>query len=192
MRVQERLYTNEEFWEFQFRPENENKNFELIHGVLCEMPSPSPLHGWIAAEILYRLRAYLKDHAIGDAFGDGNDFILAPGLIYKPDAAFVSKARLPKLPRQFEFAPDLAVEVASPSNSPSEILEKVENYLRYGGQEVWVIYPEDRVLCVYRSATDGSLNLRKLTPSDTLEGGALLPGFALKVEELFPKLEVEK
>lgn len=205
MFVKEKLYTNAEFWEFQQRPENENKNFELIYGVICEMPSASPLHGVIAARMLFFLMAYLEKYDLGIALGDNNDFALAEGLIYKPDAALILKGRLPKLPQHFEFAPDLAVEVVSPSKpspptpspmqagrggnlSPSPLVgegfrvrgEKVENYLRYGGQEVWIVYPEDRLLCVYRAASDGSLNLRKLTAADTLDGGSLLPDFSIK------------
>lgn len=191
MLIQDRVFTSEAFREFENRPENQLRRFELIEGLLFEIPSPSPLHGLIISQIVYLLMQYLAVNNIGYALADNNDFELAPRVILKPDVAYISKARLPKIPKHFRLAPDLAVEVVSPSNTPSEILDKVTLFLRYGSMIVWIVYPEDKIVCVYRLETDGSLNLRKLNADDRLEGGEVLPGFSVLVQDIFPDVEVE-
>lgn len=184
MDIQERLITNEAFWEFV--EQHPDKEYEFINGVIVEMPSPTLLHGLIAAKILYFLMVYLAQNNIGVAVGDSNDFSLAPGIVFRPDAAFISREKLPeKLDVRCEFAPDLAVEVMSPSNL--DILAKVDTYIRYGTRLVWVVYPESKTVFVYRPEPDGSLNLRKFTPDSVLDGGEVLPGFSVEVSRLFPE-----
>lgn len=185
------IYTNEEFWAFCEAPENADKLFELINGVVYEMPSPSPLHGLIISQILYLFKVYLTQEAIGYVFGDNNDFELAPGVVLKPDVAYISKTRLPKIPHRLTVAPEIAVEVASPSNSEEQLLEKTLTLIGYGTKFVWIVYPDTKVVWVYRPAGDGSLNLRKFTETDTLEVGNILPGFSIPIGEIFAGIEME-
>jgi Uma2 family endonuclease len=107
-----------------------------------------------------------------------------PDTVRGPDASFVSSERLAAWEARgpfFEGAPDLAVEVLSPSNTRREIEEKVSEYLAAGGREVWVADPEARRITVHRP-DEGP---RDLGPDDTLDGGDLLPGFDVPVAELF-------
>lgn len=192
MAVQTAIYTNEEFREYAGLPENHRRWLELWNGVLVEMPSPSPLHGLIVSEILYRLKLYLEKNPIGYAIGDTNDFELAPGYVFKPDAAFISKSRLPTLPKRYQLAPDLAVEIVSPSNTSSEVAEKVETYLRFGTKVVWVVYPEEKVVRIYTPAQGNQINLHKLAGDELLDAGELLPSFAVPVHQIFPDIEAEE
>jgi Uma2 family endonuclease len=192
MRIQEQLYTNEEFWEFVNRPENEYRRFELYNGVIYEVPSATPLHGLIMVQIMVIIANFVNAHQLGYVFGDANDFVLAPNVIFQPDLAFIAKSRLSKLPQKhFEIAPDLAVEVISPSNLPGGIANKVETYVRYGTRLVWLVYPEERVVRIYRPAGDGSLNVRKLTEVEILDGGEVLPEFSVVGRDLIPAIEVD-
>lgn len=79
------------------------------------------------------------------------------------------------------MAPDLAVEVVSPSNTAAEIREKVLEYLACGSRLVWVVDPATRSVSAYRSRTE----IRLLTEGDVLEGADVLPGFRLAITELF-------
>lgn len=185
------IQTNEEFWAFCEAPENADKLFELINGVIYEMPSPSPLHGLIISQILYLFKAYLVHQAIGYAFGDNNDFELAPGVVLKPDVAYISKTRLPKIPHRLSVAPEIAVEIVSPSNTEEQLLEKTLAFISFGTQLVWIVYPETKVVWVYRPAGDGSLNLRKFTGEDRLDVGDILPGFSIAVRDIFTGIELE-
>lgn len=188
MALKERLYTNEEFWAFTDLAENADKSFELIHGVVVEMPSASFLHGLIIARITHFIMAYLLNNQIGYVVGDGYDFVLDEGLIFRPDAAYVAKGHFTEFPKRCDFSPDIAVEVVSPSNTPHELMRKVDAYLEFGSKQVWMVYPEDKTLYVYHPLEDGSINLRKYTATDTLDGGDVLPGFSVSVSDLFPEI----
>ncbi len=192
MQVTDKLYTTDEFREFENRPENAAKNFELINGAMVEMPSVTPLHAWMAFQIGYLIRAFFGINDIGSVFGDSTDYDLVPGLTLRPDASFVSKAKMPKFPKRFNFAPDIAVEVVSPSNTLKEMQTKVEAFIQYGSQLVWVIYSDDKTVRAYRPSGDGQIIFQTLTADEMLDGGAALPGFSVKVNDIFPTIEEEE
>ena len=95
----------------------------------------------------------------------------------RPDLAFVSYERwarnrpVPRTPA-WDVIPDLVIEVISPSNSASGVLVKVGEYFRHGVREVWVVYPLEEQVYVYRSPT----SVRVLTRSDLLESTGYPPG----------------
>ncbi len=187
MAIREKRYTVDDLRAIEQLSENTDRRFELVEGVIYEVAAaPSPTHAYISGEIFSAIRNYVKQHQSGFAFGDSVSYTLAGDYEFIPDASFIAKERQPTLPEKFLIAPDLAVEVVSPSNRPREILDKVESYLRYGARLVWVVYPDERVVDVYRLADDGSLNLRKVDCESTLDGGEVLPGFKLAVREIFP------
>ena len=103
----------------------------------------------------------------------------------RPDVAYVSFQRWPQrfIPstNAWEIAPELAVEVVSPTNSATEIQEKVQDYFQHGVELVWVIYPIPHVIHVY----ENSQAIRILKTDDTLEGGNVFPGLQLPVHKLF-------
>jgi Uma2 family endonuclease len=102
--------------------------------------------------------------------------------VRSPDAAFVRRERLPELSDHFvPVAPDLAVEVLSPSDRMADALGKVAMYLQAGVQLVWLVDPAARVVTVFRP--DGPPKI--LGQSDALDGGDLLPGLTIPLAEIF-------
>ncbi|MGP0066304.1 MAG: Uma2 family endonuclease [Isosphaeraceae bacterium] len=85
--------------------------------------------------------------------------------------------------RSWAVIPDLAVEIISLTNTADEVAEKLEEYFRVGVRQVWVVYPRQSKVYVYRSTTA----VQVLAPGDELEGGDLLPGFRLSGREVFEK-----
>jgi Uma2 family endonuclease len=79
------------------------------------------------------------------------------------------------------MAPDLAVEVVSPSDLATDLDRKLVEYVEAGVSLVWVVYPETRRAFVFSSATE----VRILSASDELDGGAVIPGFRLALTRLF-------
>jgi Uma2 family endonuclease len=106
-----------------------------------------------------------------------------PDTVRAPDVAFVCAQRLPsRRPRgYFEGPPDLAVEVVSPEDRASEVMAKVEDWLRAGCQEVWVVDPKTETVSLYRSRDES----RILRLGGRLTSGELLPGFTLPVADIF-------
>jgi len=94
---------------------------------------------------------------------------------------------LDDLPDGFlEGAPDLAVEILSPSNTVEEIHNKLVEYFDNGSRLVWVIHPKEQYVLVYRSAQEPD---RLLKFTDSLDGEDIVPDFTLAVAELFQKLD---
>ncbi|HEY2159397.1 MAG TPA: Uma2 family endonuclease [Isosphaeraceae bacterium] len=104
----------------------------------------------------------------------------------RPDVAFVSRERWPlerRAPRRdaWDVVPDLMIEVVSPSNSASEVVEKIEDYFRAGARLVWIVYPVQGVVHVFETPETAHV----LRRNDALDGGDVLPGFRLPLATLF-------
>jgi Uma2 family endonuclease len=113
-------------------------------------------------------------------------YSLPNGDEFAPDVSFVARERqaLP-LPKQCTFPPDMAVEVASPSNRERELLDKAESLLESGTKFVWIVYPTTLVVDVCHLNADGSLNTRKVDAQGVLDGENVLPRFQLSVNATF-------
>lgn len=165
---------------------SELDRFELIRGELREVAAAGARHSAIGVGLGAELRAVVKKQRMGTVFGADAGFIVArdPDSLLMPDVSFVSSDRLPvgDVGEAFvPFAPDLAVEIESPSNRKGETLEKIALYLDGGAQLVWLIRPLRRTVTVFRPG-EPELVLRD---GDTLDGADVVPGFSLPLAELF-------
>lgn len=169
---------------------DDGKRYELHEGVLVEMPSATVIHALIVALLVEVLRSHIRGQKLGYVTPDNLDFVLNEGLIVKPDVSFVAASRVEGgLPDYFHFAPDLAIEVLSPSNSASEISYKINTYLRYGSRLIWIIDPTLKIVTVHEPGAEGTILSRVLTHEDTLTGGQVLLDFRLAVREIFAEME---
>jgi Uma2 family endonuclease len=187
MVLRDRLYTTADLRAIAERPENANKRFELLRGVIYAVPTGTPLHAWIIARIVHLLHLFLDTNPLGFAFGDSIQYDLPNGDSFIPDASFISSQRYPTLPDKFTDAPDLAIEVASPSNSERGLLDKVESYLESGTRRVWIVYPEAKIIDAFCLTPDGNLLKQKYRFDESIDGEDILPGFRMTVRDLFPK-----
>lgn len=176
-------------------PENTDKVFELIHGELYtiftiggKMPPASHLHSWVASTLMQLLVLFVAGRGLGRVYPDGTGYDLPNGDILIPDMSFVSADReLPVMERGIQpIAPDLAVEIVSPSNSDTDITERVDSYLSSGTRLVWVIYPKRRTISTYHVVGEGHVKYASLTDGDTLTGADVLASFEVMVTSIFP------
>jgi Uma2 family endonuclease len=174
--------------------DREKRNCELIDGVLVEKPLGYP-ESLLAAWIIVLLGDYIRQHDVGTIAGESGATRLMPGLVRIPDVSFVSYDRLPDRAALSEpilgLAPDLAVEVLSPSNTKREMDLKVREYFLAGVRLVWLVDPGKRTVRVY-TAPDQSV---RLTEGQVLDGGDVLPGLRLPLREVFartPKSRLRK
>lgn len=161
---------------------------ELVRGELRTMSNAGWWHGAVAIRIGARLQEYVERHALGLVFAAETGFLLerSPDTVRAADASFVRADRVPKQPGRgyLEGAPDLAVEVTSPHDSFAAVHEKVLCWLQHGARLVWVVEPKTRSVSVYRP--NASIALR--TAGDMLLGEDVVPGFAVRIAELFPAM----
>ena len=183
MAIQARVSV-EEFEKIAALPENAGKRLEYIGGEVVEVVSNS-LSSQIAARILARISVHVETNNLGYVTGADGGYRVS-GEDYMPDVGFISKAQHPRRPREtwVPFAPDLAVEVASPTDRKSEIADKVANYLA-AGTFVWYFYPDEQEVKIYEPGKPG----KTLTIDDTLDGGKILPGFKVTLKDIFPTEE---
>jgi Uma2 family endonuclease len=163
------------------------KFFEIVNGRRVELPPMGAFESWVATILAEFLSSYARANRLGRVAGEMLFRIdQAADLQRRPDLAFVSYDRWPRnrpVPRTpaWDVVPDLAVEVVSPSNGANEVLTKVLDYFRTGVRLVWVVYPLLEQVHVYESAT----TIRVLQRGDTLDGGAVLPGFQTSLATWF-------
>lgn len=104
-------------------------------------------------------------------------------MVYRADRMAVYQAQDPDwAAKPFVLVPDVCIEIVSPNDTDTEIEEKIERYLADGVRAIWVINPQVKITMLYQA---GSNQVKRLTVSDTLDGGEVLPGFTLPLATLF-------
>ena len=188
---EKRNWTDEEFMALP-----DGDRYELVNGELVIVGNSGMEHGNIGAFLCGLLEIYVRRNKLGSTFDSSTAFTMKTGnkrsrsecTTLSPDVSFIAKEHLKglkKLPKGFfQSAPDLAVEIISPSNTFDEIHTKIVEYFDSGSKLVWVIHPDEESVLVYHKPQPDKL----LQRSDTLDGETVIPGFTVPVAELFADL----
>jgi Uma2 family endonuclease len=168
--------------------------YELDDGRLVERDM-SMLSSWVAGALLNLVWAYAGENKLGRAWGANVGYACFPNSpreVRCPDVSFIRAGRLPAGLASDEglgpIAPDLAVEVRSPTESAYMVQKKVDEYLSAGAPLVWVIYPASRGSYVCRR--DGSVAW--LNQSDHFSGEEVIPGFRCNLPAILPEKALEQ
>jgi len=176
-------FTYRDYLEFP----DDGRRHELIDGEHLVTPAPSLRHQGISGELLTALNNYLRVHPFGKVYAAPVDVVLSDVDVVEPDLLFVSNERREILRDRVHGAPDLVVEIVSPSSRRSDEVTKRHLYDRFGVREYWVADPEIEVVKIYRRTDSG--DFPRVAELSREEGGVLstplLPGFALALGELF-------
>lgn len=170
--------------EFDRLAEPDELSYELDEGELVVMTKPRPLHNRIAERLFRALDRYLETYPVGEVFIFEYLFVLGPTTKRAPDVSFLRSERAKKIDPHVDIpgAPDLAVEVLSPTDTVSAMRRKIRQYFAAGTQCVWIVYPETREVEIWKQPSQPQ---KVLQETDVLEDTDLLPGFALRVGALF-------
>ena len=175
------LMTADELWELP----SKDHRYELVRGELRTRAPAGFEHGNIGSGLLVSLRQHVNSRGLGRVVGAATGFVLSrdPDVVRSPDVAFVARARVPVEPvvKFFPGAPDLAVEVLSPTDTFDEIEEKIEDYFSAGTRLVWVVNPRSKSVSVYRPA----VAFEVLRGDQKLTGLDVVEGFECRVADLF-------
>ncbi|HEV2198899.1 MAG TPA: Uma2 family endonuclease [Bryobacteraceae bacterium] len=165
-------------------PETVGVSYELDQGELVEVSSASYLHNRIRDELMYRLQSHLRSRKNQGTVIAEQWFRLTGDTVRAPDIALISPSQIALLDperRIQPFAPALAIEITSPSNTFDELARKTRQYLDAGSRSVWIFVPAMREIHIYIAGAHPIL----LSAEDSLEDPAPLPGFSARVADLF-------
>jgi Uma2 family endonuclease len=159
-----------------------DRDYEVVDGKMEEKMAGAR-HGRVCARLIVRLGAHVETNGLGGIYTPDTTFQIGSNERL-PDVSFVSSARIPEEGDpigKWEIAPDLAVEIISPSDSWDKVNRKVAAYFAAGVREVWLVSLDQRTISIYTSPTQA----RILKEDDELTSEELLPGFHCRVSELF-------
>lgn len=162
--------------------------YELVEGRLVRMSLTGRRHGRIAMALLLAVGRFVEERHLGEVLPAETGFWISPegspDTVLAPDLAFVRAGREadPGTEGYPRLAPDLVVEIASPSQRRTEMGAKARRWLSAGVRLVWLVLPEVRIVEVWR----GDEVARIVTAEEELSGEEILPGFVFPVKDLFP------
>ena len=162
---------------------NPEKAYEIVAGRPEEKDMGGARHGGIGARLLVRLGSYVEAQRLGGVYGPDTSFQIGANERL-PDVAFVAADRIPpegEPEGMWPFAPDLAVEILSPTDLYEKVSGKIREYFAAGVRQVWLISPEHKTVTIYQSPTQ----VRMLTEEDELLSDDIVPGFRCRLRELF-------
>ena len=188
MVMERQLISAEVFLKIVGGAEYADRIVELVEGEIIEMPLPNGEHGEVLAMLTVKIGHYVLEKRLGRVATGDAGFVLERNpdgrdTVRGVDLAFISKSKAPApLPSALlEYAPDLAVEVISPSNEAADIRLKIRQLLDAGTTLVWIVYPDLQIVDAHTREGATTLNT-----ADTLSGGDVLPGLEIPVREIFP------
>jgi Uma2 family endonuclease len=168
----------------QLQAEHPEYRMELVDGEVKIMSPSSYESDEVSSELVRQLGNWVRPRRLGRVTGSSAGFILPNADTRAPDVSFVKADRLRESPRRFAaLAPDLMVEVKSPTDKLPKLREKVQSFLNLGTQIGIVIDPESRTVEVYRAAGEEP---EMLSDGDQLTMPELLPGWSVAIADLWP------
>ncbi len=198
MAIEASFRSEERFTQAEFRAwvdarsPRDDARYELLRGRVVMSPPARPRHGRAEVTIASLLERYVAWRGLGLVFGSSTGYALPSGDTLSPDVSFVSHARLTQgegagLDEFFALAPDLAVEILSPSSISRDRVEKLAIYAENGVAEYWIVDPRRRAVEVHRLRGDAYAE-----PEIFVEGrirSTVLPAFEASVADVFLGLD---
>ncbi|MCY3021047.1 MAG: Uma2 family endonuclease [Planctomycetota bacterium] len=172
--------------EYRTLPEN-GRHYQVVDGDLIMSPSPTFRHQLIIMELSRRLAGFVADNRRGVVLFAPLDVILSEENVFQPDILYISNERRSVILREgLRGAPDLCVEVLSPSNRELDLTVKRLTYAKFGLPELWIVDPDADTLQLFRLQENHQAPLKVFGANDTL-ATPLLPGFSLPLREVFAR-----
>ncbi|HWR43047.1 Uma2 family endonuclease [Sporomusa sp.] len=175
-----KIYTYEDYAKLP-----EGAGYQLVGGEIIVTPAPGRRHQRLVLRLVKLFDDYVECKNLGEVAVAPRDVYLGPHETYQPDILFIAKDRIDiSAEDKVNGAPDLIVEILSPSTAYYDLRKKYRVYEKYGVKEYWIVDPEEKSIEIY-NLTDGQFHLtvRQVDAGET--ASSLLPGFTVHLDILF-------
>ncbi len=163
----------------------DDKRYELLNGALMMVPAPNIKHQRVLGRLHIELARFTQQHGLGEVFVAPCDVVLSDTDVVQPDLLFISRAREHTITDEnVRGAPDLVIEILSPSTADRDVGYKHHLYSRHGVLEYWIVDPMVETIAVHRQR-DGRLELAGTFGRRDSLGTALLEGLQLDLDDIF-------
>jgi Uma2 family endonuclease len=163
-----------------------DERYELLDGDLILVASPNRDHQTVVMELGFQMHAFVKENDLGWVYSAPFDVLFTDTDVVQPDLMFVSREREHILTRaNVQGAPDLIVEILSPSSSTRDWRAKRELYATHGVPEYWIIDPTNRIVSVML-LQDGVLQIEQTRTENDTATSTILDGFNVSLDSIFP------
>jgi Uma2 family endonuclease len=163
----------------------EDRRYEVVDGELLLTPAPTPYHQTVAKRLGFLLDAHVQEGKLGEVFIAPCDVVLSQFDVLQPDVFFIAAARLSIIGEKYiSDAPDLVVEVLSPSTADRDRVAKARQYAKFGVAEMWIVDPAAHTVEVFRNSPAGFRRDSVSGATDLLRSPAL-PGLEIPLDRVF-------
>ena len=164
---------------------SDDERYELLHGALVMAPAPREIHQYFLINLIIAIGAFVKKHKLGKVYSAPFDVVLSDENVVQPDLLFVSTARQHIItPDNIQGAPDLVVEILSPSTAERDRVVKSALYAQHGVHEYWIVDPDARTITVFLLNEGDFEEVDTYSEGETLTS-PILAGFSIALDEIF-------
>ena len=165
---------------------DDGKRYEIIEGELYVSPAPSMKHQFTATQLTIVVGGYIGEHGLGNVYAAPTDVLLADPSVVQPDLLFIRRDRLHILTApNVKGAPDLVVEVISPSSTKTDQEVKRALYAKYGVPHYWIFEPVEQWVRAFELGADGTYELVAEASGDALFSAPPFPDLTIPLARLW-------
>ncbi|MEO8348821.1 MAG: Uma2 family endonuclease [Acidobacteriota bacterium] len=163
----------------------EDRRYEIVDGDLLLTPAPTPYHQTVAKRLGFLLDAHVQEGKLGEVFIAPCDVVLSRFDVLQPDIFFIAAERLSIIGEKYiSDAPDLVVEVLSPSTADRDQVAKAKQYAKFGVAEMWIVDPETHAVEVFMNSPEGFRREAVYAATDILRS-LTVPGLEIPLARVF-------
>jgi len=178
--LEDKIYTYEDYARLP-----DGSPYQLIGGKLIMVPSPSPQHQRISTRLVTKLANFVMEKQLGEVFHAPIDVFFEETETYQPDIIFISKERLDIIEKErIKGAPDLVMEILSPSTAYYDLRKKFKIYEKHGVKEYWIVDLEAESITIYVNKDEKFAPCQEIEKRGKVQS-QLLPGFELDIVSLW-------